>query len=292
MLLYFAFRCAALAVRLLPIRVSYAIARGAGTLAYVAWTGGRRRCVENMRHVADCDERLARRYARRSFANYAVYLIDFFRLSGLTAADIEARVEFDDWPTLEERRLGNGIVFVTMHFGNWDLGAAILALKGFPVAVIADRFSNKRLNSLVLGSRQHLGMTIIPSDRMGPGILRALRRNDVVAVLADIPEFEHGVEVEFFGSRIAVSDGPARIALRAGSSVVAATVPRLDPWSDRVTGELAPLAFEPTGDANRDVQTLTQAIFSQLEQLVRRHPEQWYIFRRLWVADATPAHTA
>jgi len=291
-LLYLGFRLAALAVRVLPVRVSYAVARGAGVAAFLVWRGGHRRCVDNMRRVAGGDERLARRYARRSFENYAVYLIDFLRLSGLTPREIEARVAYDDWAALEERRAGNGIVFVTVHLGNWDLGAAILSLKGFSVAVLADRFANARLNRLVLGSREQLGMTIIPTDRMGPGILRALRRNDVVAMLADVPLPERGVKVEFFGDTVSVSDGPARLALRAGASVVAAVLPRLHPWKDRVAGEVSPVPFEPTGEHDRDAHALTQALFSHLEQLIRRHPDQWYIFRHLWVADAAAARTA
>ncbi|MDA1003178.1 MAG: lysophospholipid acyltransferase family protein [Chloroflexi bacterium] len=292
MLAYLAFRTATLIAGVLPVAVSYALARAVGTLAYLAWTGGRKRCTDNMRHVAGGDERLARRYARRSFANYAVYIVDFFRLPSASAAEIEALVDFDGWDTIEQRRSGQGVVFVTMHFGNWDLGAAILGVSGIPVAVIADRFANPRLNDLILGTRERLGLTIIRADRVGPGILRALRRNEIVAVLADIPEHERPVEVEFFGATIAVSDGPARIALRAGSSVVTATVRRINPWSARVTGHLAPVAFEPSGETDRDVRELTQALFSHLEQHVRRDPTQWYIFRHLWVADAAAARPA
>lgn len=286
MLLYLTFRAASLLLRMLPVRVGYAIARAGGVLAYVAWPGGRRRCIDNMRHVSGGDERLARRYARRSFENYVVYLVDFLRFTGTTPEEIRQRVVFDEWNTLQAHRSGNGIVFVTMHFGNWDLGAAILALSGFPIAVIADRFPNERLNRLVLGAREHLGMTIIPADRMGPGILRALRRNDVVAVLSDIPAPDRGVEVEFFGGTVAVSDGPARIALRTGASVVVGALPRITPWSDRVAGVVAPVTFTPTGQTEHDVRALTQAIFGHLEQIVRRYPDQWYIFRHLWVADA------
>ncbi|GMU41094.1 MAG: putative acyltransferase [Chloroflexota bacterium] len=292
MALYIAVRAATVLARFVPLRASYALARLAGTLAYYAWPGGRRRCIQNMAHVTGGDLRAARRHARRSFANYVVYLVDFFRFLSLTSEGVEARVVFDrerTWTALREQRQGNGIVFLTMHFGNWDLGAAVLAINEFPISAIADSFANERVNRLVIGSREHLGMKIIQADRLGPGILRALRGNDVVAMLIDVPQPEGGVEVEFFGATIAVSDGPARIALRAGSNVVAATLPRLSAWSDRVGVDLAPVAFSPSGDAERDARDLTQAVFRALEDLVRRDPSQWYIFRHLWVADRVPA---
>lgn len=289
MLMYLAFRFGALLTRAIPLRVSYAFARGIGWLAYLAWSGGRRRCIANMQRVTGGDANAARRLARQSFGNYLVYLVDFVRFLRTDAAEVNRRVAWDGWPSLEAERRGNGIVFVTMHFGNWDLGAAILAQKGFPISVIADTFENGAVNRLVLGSREHLGMKVIAAERMGPGVLRALRSNDVVALLIDIPQPSTGIEVDFFGERIAVPDGPARIALRAGSSVMAATLPRVDPWGDTVTVEVAPVPFTPTGDQEADVRGLTQAVFHQLEQFVRRDPAQWYIFRSLWVADLARA---
>lgn len=288
MLLWLAMRTGSALVNVIPLRVSYTLARGGGLAAYWLWRGGRRRCIDNMRHVTGGDERAARRYARQSFGNYAVFLIDFLRSMRMTLDAARDRVSFDDWDELEHLRSGNGIVFVTMHVGNWDLGAAALAVAGFPMTVIADSFNNPRVDRFVRESREHLGMTVVPASRMGTGILRALRRNEVIAVLADVPAPANGgIEVDFFGDSIRVHDGIARIALRTGATVIAATLLREDPWNDQVEARLEPVAFEPTGDDAHDVQALTQAIFERLELLVRRSPDQWYIFRHLWTADVS-----
>jgi KDO2-lipid IV(A) lauroyltransferase len=283
---YWGFRIASRLARLVPLRVAYACGYGAGVLAYYLWAGGRRRCVRNMRRVTGGDEAAARRIARRSFAHYGIYLIDFLRFSGLSSAKLHERVVFDQWNRLDEALDGHGVLFVTMHFGNWDMGAAAVADHGYPTSVIADTFSEPRLNELVLDARRHLGMQILPAERLGPRLLRALRGNEIVAALIDVPQGEAGVEVEFFGGTIAVPDGLARVALRTQASVVAATVPRLATWSDKVTGDLERVHYAPTGDQERDVRALTQAIFDALEGMVRRRPEQWYIFRSLWLDDA------
>ena len=283
-MVYWAFRLGSAVARAVPVRVGYAVAGFFGALAFYAWAGGRKRCVRNMMHVAAGDEARASRLARRSFANYAIYLVDFLRFTSVTAEEVRQRVVFDEWDRLEAERSGNGIVFVTMHFGNWDLGAAAVAEHGIPISVIADTFGDQRLNDLVLGARRHLGMEILPAERMGPSILRALRRNDVVAMLIDVPQRGPGVEALFFDAPVAVADGPARIALRTGASVVAVMLPRIG-RSERVIGQIQPVTFTPTGDQERDVRELTQATMRALEGMVREHPEQWYIFRDLWVAD-------
>jgi len=292
--LFLVFRIAIFLMRAIPLRVSYSLARLIGLGAFYAWPSGRRRSIQNLRRVVGGDPRAARRYARQSFGNYLVYLVDFVRFMGTEADEVRRRVSVnpDLWDRVHAERRGNGIVFMTMHFGNWDLGAAILVLNGFALSAIADEFPNPRVNRLVMGSRRHLGMNIIPVGRMGPGILRALRNDDVVALLVDVPQAEGGVDVEFFGSTIRVADGPARIALRAGSAVVVATVPRLSRWTDAVGTDLAVVDFTPTGDAEADVRGLTQAVFANLEGLVSQHPEQWYIFRSLWLDDRPVRTTA
>ena len=284
MSVYWAFRIASVLAKAAPLSVAYAVAAACGVAAFYAWPGGRRRSIANMRHIFR-DEARARLAARRSFANYAVYLIDFLRFTSATAAEVHSRVIFDRWPQIEVERRGNGIVYITMHYGNWDLGAAALAERGLPLSVVADTFGDPRLNDLVLGARRALGMTILPAERVGPSVLRALKRNEVVAMLIDVPPQGGGVEAQFFGDTVLVADGPARIALRAGASVVVATVRREHPRSPRVYGQGETIPFTPTGDSEHDVRALTQAIMSALERMVARDPEQWYIFRSWWVAD-------
>lgn len=283
-MVYRAFRFGSWLARAVPVRVSYPVAAVLGLLVYALWWGGRRRCVRNMTHVTGGDASRARALARRSFSNYAVYLVDFLRFTTVTPDEVRARVVFDEWDRLEAERSGRGIVFVTMHFGNWDLGAAAVAEHGIPISVVADTFGDPRLNDLVLGARRHLGMEILAAERMGPSILRALHRNNVVAMLIDVPQEGPGVEARFFDGPIAVADGPARIALRTGASVVAVLLPRIG-RSERVLGRIAPVAFTASGDQERDVRELTQATMTALEGMLRDDPDQWYIFRNLWVAD-------
>jgi len=43
------------------------------------------------------------------------------------------------------------------------------------------------------------------------------------------------------------------------------------------------VSFQPTGDLDDDVQALTQRIVESLENTIRQYPDQWYMFRRMWV---------
>jgi KDO2-lipid IV(A) lauroyltransferase len=146
------------------------------------------------------------------------------------------------------------------------------------------------MNDLVQGSRSKLGATIIGHDRMGPTVFKALRRGEILALLVDVASSEaSGIRVDFFGAPALVSPAAARIALRTNAWVVPAVVLRgpdddveIRPIIDTGLGD-----FAPTGDETRDVQELTRLIMASLERTIRKYPDQWFIFRRLWNKTAT-----
>jgi KDO2-lipid IV(A) lauroyltransferase len=269
----------------LPLRLAYVIASFLGDCAYYAWRQGRSCTEANMARVLNTrDRRAVSRAARHSFRNYLKYLVDFMRFPRFSSQEVQDRVIYDGWHYLDQAlERGKGVILVTTHFGNWDLGAAAVAARGYRLNVIAESFSYRPLNEQIQGARSRLGMTIIPLERAGASMIRALRRNELLALLIDRPSPGNGVTVNFFGEPATVPAGPAPLALRTGAKVNPVVLARAKGFSDRVLGLLDPtIEFEPTGDEARDIATLTGRIMASLERMMSSYPEQWYMFRRLW----------
>jgi KDO2-lipid IV(A) lauroyltransferase len=106
----------------------------------------------------------------------------------------------------------------------------------------------------------------------------------MLAMLIDVPPEGQSITVGFLGGQAEVSTAPARLALRTGAWVVPALVLR-DPNHDTIIRPIVDIRsarYEPTGDEERDVRELTQRIMHALEPLIRKHPDQWYVFHPLW----------
>ena len=282
MILYYAFRFAGIA-RFLPLRLAYFIGDVGATLLWWGWRGPRAIAIENMLPVMG-DRALATRAARYSFLNYGRYCVDFLRAPSIRPEDLLDKVQYDRWDAIDEAfACGKGVIFTHMHCGNWDMGGAALAARGYSVNVIADPFGNDRANEIVVKARQVRGMNVIPAGSAVAGIVRAMRRNEALAFLIDTPVESGGVEVSFFGRPTMFPAGPARIALRTGARVIPVALVRPKATSDRIIA-LADLDVRvtPTGDPERDVQALTQRIVAAHERFIRAYPDQWYIFRRMW----------
>lgn len=284
MILYWALRLAHFA-RWIPLRAAYFLSAAGATLVFWAWPSRRRIAIENLTHVLG-DRPAARRAARFAFLNFSRYLVDFLRGPIIRPEHVLSKVTYDKWDQIDAAfRQGNGVIFILMHFGNWDMGGAVLTARGYPLNVIADVWGNDRTNKIIVEAREVRGMKVIPSRNAATGIVRAMRRNEALAILIDLPMApgEGGVDVKFFGAWTTVPAGPARIALRTGARVIPVALPRRSGTSDEIVA-MADLDVRTvrSGDDERDVQALTQRIMNAHERFIRSYPDQWYMFRPMW----------
>jgi lauroyl/myristoyl acyltransferase len=312
---YWLFRLTILVMRPLPLRAGYWVAGNVAMVCYwILFPRHRRALKANLARVLRAsradgvggaspaptagDPRQIEAMARRSFRNFGKYVVDFIHFPAMSRDEVRRRLRFDQYDELNAAAgSGRGVLIVTLHFGNWDLGAAALAAHDYPVHAIAETFRYGPMNDLVQGSRARLGMHVIGRERVGPAVFRALRRGEMLAMLIDIADKDAGtVEAEFFGEPAVVSSAPARLALRTGAWVVPSIVlrgPRDDldirPIIDTSLGDYA-----PSGDEAADVRDLTRLILASLEKPIAAHPDQWFIFRPLWrnaqAAATAPAH--
>lgn len=256
---------------------------------YYCWPQGRRTMLRNYARVLpEASERERQRVARQSLANYLRYMVEFASSGHLSPEQrLAVGVEtpgFDGVDRGMER--GQGVLVAPMHFGNWDLAATNAAARGYTLTVVGESFGHPGLDELVVGGREALGVRLVKMEKVGPSLVRSLKRNEMVATLIDRPLREGGVRVQFFGEEVEVPAGPARLALHTGAAIGAVAFPRRGPGRIDVFANFD-LDFEPSGDNDRDVQALTQAIMTAHEVYVRRYPEQWYMFREFWEAHTS-----
>lgn len=287
-LAFWGFRIGATLAQRLPSWISYPVAILGGELGYLVWIRRRRIAKENFAVVLSrpADDPQVARVARRSFRNFGKYLVEIMRFPRLESADFERLVAVDprSWSYFRAARdHGRGLIFVSMHFGNFEIGGARIADE-MPLNVIADELENERLMDLLVTNRAHKNVKLLPPDGAVRQVLQALRRNEMVGLMMDLgpraKELDH-VDVMFFGTPTAFPTIAANLARVSGAPIVVAAVTR-EPDNTFRGVALPPIFVERTKQAAHDIERTTQAIVHGLEQLVRGDPDQWYIFRPMW----------
>ncbi len=285
MVRYLSVRTLAWLVQRLPVGFSYLVATVVGDVVYLTWSRGRTNTIHNFRRVlgVDAPEIEVRRTARRSFHNYHRSMVDFLRLPRLSPAEAEQITDVQGWEHLEDAlREGKGVLLVGTHFGNWDMAGLALAARDYSVNAIGDGFGSKQIEEWVKSSREARGIRIIPLYNGGlKRVFYALRRNEAVGIVFDRPGGQDGVEVEFFGEKTSFPPGPAALALRTGAPLIVGYLVRRPDGT--YVGEMDRIEdLHGSGQCDEDIRRATQVIVDRFEDYIRRYPDQWYMFRRMW----------
>lgn len=232
-----------------------------------------------------------RRAVRQCFESYGRYWAESFRVSELSAAEIDAAMSYEGIGHVEAGlAAGRGVILALPHLGAWDFAGAWLGrCRGIPVTAVVEPLEPPELFEWFAEMRRTLRMTIVPlGPDAGSAVLSALHANRVVALLCDRDLVGTGVEVDFFGERTTLPAGPVTLGIRTGAPVLPTAV--YFEGSRHRAVVRPPLALEREGTLRQDVARLTQQLARELESLIRRAPEQWHLFQPNWPSDRQPFH--
>ncbi|MEI6084867.1 MAG: lysophospholipid acyltransferase family protein [Verrucomicrobiota bacterium] len=271
--------------RVMPRQMGYGIARRGADLYLLCDRRGRECVINNLRRIHQysgtaLSPRALRALARENFLNFAKYLVDFFHFLHLSRERADRLVNFGIVPQVFDDLLakGKGLITLSAHLGNWELGAAVLAQRGYPINAVALWQPDPQLNALYQSYRTNRGIIPIPFGRAARECIAALRRNEIVAVLGDRDYTGGRHTVNFFGQPARLPDGPAKLALTTGAPILPVFMVRVE--GDKfayVLGE--PIWVDRQHDTVADVMN---RIAGELEKVIRAHSEQWYLFHDLW----------
>ncbi len=268
----------------LPQSVKYRAASLLARFVFAVWRTGRENVFANMSQVLGKPEQHpeTQQLAKKSMENYGWYLADFLSWMRMTPERLQKRVREiqGEEHIAEALQAGKGVIFVSGHFGLWDLGGAMLAQR-FPVLIPVDQLNSGTVDWIVRRVRNRLGFDTVPVERGLRAMLRQLQSNRVVGLLFDRPMDARGVPVEFFGERAYLPAGPAALSLRTGAPLVMCQCRRSEDNGLAVT-VYPPLYTARSDDEKRDIQDIMQQLAVMLEDIIRSCPEQWYMFRPMW----------
>ncbi len=272
-------------VRLVPSRLLIGLGSTLGLIVYAFDSTHRRVATENVAvALPGRSPREQRRIVRGAFQHFGRLLFELLKFSTLTPEQMLARVEFEGEERVRAAHArGKGVVFVTGHFGFWELQALVHALRFPPMAVMARALDNTALNDLLEGLRTRTGNSVIYRQGGVRRVMRQLQAGQGVGVLID----QHilgrdAVHVDFFNRPAATTSAVAALALRTGAAVVPLFALPLGGGRYRMVYE-HPVA-PPSADVVDPIRDFTQRCTDVLEMYVRKRPELWLWMHRRWRA--------
>lgn len=267
-------------VSILPRRLSLSLASGIAGGAYAIY---RLTPHKNLIHhiiqtvLPDADTRQLTQSHLKLLLWSIVDLLRFQRFK--QHPEVPAEVSIQGWEHyLAAHQQARGVIFVSAHFGCWELLPAILALQGFATTVLVQKPSVDDFDALFRSFRGYAGVRTCNNDSLAGlrPLLKALEAGETVGLLID----QHGESERligtFFGQSVSFPEGPAFLAKRNQSPIV----PVLIRWQ----GQQHIIEFFPALH-NVDYAnplSIMQTLYDWLEQNIRQYPENWLWSYNRW----------
>ncbi|NTV29837.1 MAG: hypothetical protein HGA80_07140 [Candidatus Omnitrophica bacterium] len=270
-------------VRAVPEGVALWIGRRIGDCAYLS-VKNRRKSYKNLRLAfggKKTPEEI-RGILKRFYHAYGMNIVELSWLPRVASRGFAEYVTVDGREHLDEAiKRGRGVIFLSMHSGNWELASLVGSMCGYPYNMVANDMSHlHKLADLINELRQCGGARIINPGLGGRDIIKCLRRNEIVTLVVDQGGKE-GMVVPFFGRESSMSTGAIRLALKYDVSIVMVDICRMgNSQRHRLTARL----FDPvkTGDTERDVQENLACLAAHYERWLAEHPHEYIWLYKTW----------
>jgi predicted exporter/lauroyl/myristoyl acyltransferase len=271
-------------VRILPAALLKGVSVCVAEVYYLLRRKRRELVLQNLLPALGGNRAGAQRAVHRLHRNFALKLVDLWL--------VESGLPVQEWLTepsgLERIRAaharGNGVLFITLHLGNWEHGGLLLSQVGIPLTVLTLAEPDGGLTDLRISSRRRYGvetLVIGQDDFAFVEVIKRLQAGAALAIAMDRPPARGAVPVHFFGSDFEAPAAAAELARASGCALLGVTIlRRRQGYAVKVLPEFA---YDRKSLSSREARrALTEQILRAFEPEIRNDIDQWYQFVPIW----------
>ncbi len=225
-----------------------------------------------------------RRIAKRSVQTMGMTLVEMLRFPERDRAWVDSHITHEGEVKLTEAlKEGKGVLFLTGHFGCWELLNITGGILGYPLSALARPQKHPRSDAYLNGLRECKGAKIIMKGITVREILKSLKAGGIVAILNDQDGGKNGTFVEFFNRLSSTASGVVTFAQRTGAPIFPIFIARKGQSAEHSI-ELKDALTMPDASASPEEaeRFVLQQFADELEKMIRRYPEQWLWAHRRW----------
>jgi KDO2-lipid IV(A) lauroyltransferase len=255
-----------------------------GALAY--WLQPKRTQIGllNLRAAFDGELHVAkaRRIIRECYQNLGAGVAELLRLPVIDQAYIKRYVTIEGERHFEQAvASGKPVIFLSGHYGNWELSSVVAALKGHPITALARaQKSFPRLYRLLVSYRESKGCTIIHKGGAIRQLVAALGERGLVGIVGDQAS-RQGIFIDFFGRSALFATGPFELAYAKEALIVPAFIHRLRGPFHRLVVE-PPIALDHQAPKPLAVRACMEQFARLLASHITDDPCQWLWMHKRW----------
>ena len=284
---YYLYKLGQFIVNRLSLSMSYKFAIFISDLHYFFSFKDRRAVQSNLKCILKSEDNIPS-LSREVFRNFGRYLVEFFRMAkDLNEEYIHKKIDIKNREYIDRiLKQGKGGIILTAHIGNWELGGVLISKLGYPVVAVALPHKEKIVNDLFNQQRENHGVRVVPTSIAMRKSLEALRKNELVALVADRDFSLKGEALDFLNKKALIPKGAAALSIKTGAPFIPTFLIRQQDGRFALTIEEPIFPFKQSDSENvgEDVmRDFMKRYVSIIEQKIYQYPTQWLMFQEFWI---------
>ena len=280
---YYALRAAMFFIYLFPLSFAQKIGQFIAFVSFYFVPVRKKHVIDSLSLAfPEKPQKEIKQIAKNTYKTFMKTVIEMAFFTVLSDETIQNMIWYENEELIEQALArGKGLIFMSAHFGNWELTALAFS-KRRKVSVMVAKQSNPLVDKMINDIRTKRGFNAIDKDdKMAfRSVIKTLRANESLAFLADQDAGKLGVFVPFFGRQASTPKGPALFAIKTGCSIMVAFGVRQPDQTIKLKFTEIPLP--DTGNEEEDIRIINAEYSRMLEEAVRKNPEHWFWFHRKW----------
>lgn len=225
------------------------------------------------------------RIGKRTIYNLLQTIVGFTRRERASKESIQKSVTFvNEQILLDALSQKKPILFITAHYGNWELIPPLLTTKfGLKLAIVGRKLDSKVMDRILVSNREVFDVSMIYRKGAIKNALKALNSDHALGLLLDqhLDAKQGGIEVTFFGHK-AYQSPAASVLARATNAIIIPVFISTQEYHHYTLTFYAPLATLKTEEKEKDIQQMTQAQSDIIEKVIRNKPDEWFWVHKRW----------
>lgn len=278
-MMYYLYRIGKFIALSLPRKLCYKLAKVIAIVKYYLSPRDRKRLYYNLSPLVR-DKKMVSKYSQEVMINFSYYLVDFLRYEKLNYDFIKKYVKIEKLSYLKKAlKEKKGVIILSAHIGNYELGAAVVSLLGYKISAIALSHRNRRVNDFFNSQREIVGIDIIPVGGAVKKCFQYFKQGKIIAFLGDRDFSQNGEKVLMFSSLKAILPrGIAFFSLKTQANILPVFLIRENIYYYRLIFEKI---ISPCG--KKSDREIIESYTPILEKYIKLYPQQWYMFEKYWV---------
>ena len=223
---------------------------------------------------------------KHSFRQMALNLLYTMENRYYSVDEITKNVTFENIEVIKKAQKENRpIIFVTAHYGSWELGGNILSALVEPILIIYKKMKNPYFEEYLLSSRAKWKMNYTERHGATRALIKRMREKKATAILIDTNvNKKEAITVNFLDHPTSQIRTTAYLARKFDAALIPILLHTEDNehFTIKVYDEIIP---PKTENEEEDIKISTQMQTDWLSKEILKNPKPWFWLHRRWKDD-------